>query len=97
MAAWLALERETGGWIIEDTGHITKVVHGMDSPSSQRPSIQLFVGGPTKLQALRALNPQNNITRQSNVGFAQLHQPSIVSPYSILLMESSLSPGPQEA
>lgn len=43
----------------------------MGSPSSQRPSVQLFVGGPTKLQALRALNPHNNITRQSNVGFAR--------------------------
>jgi hypothetical protein len=97
MAAWLALERETGGWIIADTGRLKKVVHEMDSPSSQRPSVQLFVGGPTKLQALRALNPQNNITRQSNVGFARLHQHSVASPYSVLVIESGLSPGPQEA
>jgi hypothetical protein len=62
MAAWLALERETGGWIIADTGCMKKVVHEMDSPSSQRPSVQLFVGGLTKLQALCALNPQNNLT-----------------------------------
>ncbi|KAH2558742.1 hypothetical protein KXV70_004079 [Aspergillus fumigatus] len=97
MAAWLALERETGGWIIADTGRMKKVVHGMGSPSSQRPSVQLFVGGPTKLQALRALNPHNNITRQSNVGFARLHQTNVVSPYSILVIESGLSPRPQEA
>lgn len=97
MAAWLALEREIGGWIIADTGRMKKVVHGMGSPSSQRPSVQLFVGGPTKLQALRALNPHNNITRQSNVGFARLHQANVVSPYSILVIESGLSPRPQEA
>lgn len=97
MAAWLALEREIGGWIIADTGRMKKVVHGMGSPSSQRPSVQLFVGGPTKLQALRALNPHNNITRQSNVGFARLHQTNVVSPYSILVIESGLSPRPQEA
>jgi hypothetical protein len=94
MAAWLALKRETGDWIITDTSHLKKVVYEMDSLSSQRPSVQLFIGGPTKLQALRALNPQNNITRQSNVGFAQLHQHSVTSPYSILVIKSSLSPGP---
>lgn len=97
MAAWLALERETGSWIIADTSCIKKVVHGMGSLSSQHPSIQLFVGGPTKLQALRALNPHNNITHQSNIGFAQLHQTNVISPYSILVIKSGLSPRPQKA
>jgi hypothetical protein len=31
------------------------------------------------------------------VGFARLHQASVVSPYSVLFIESGLSPGPQEA
>ncbi|KAI2839628.1 hypothetical protein CBS11350_7459 [Aspergillus niger] len=97
MATWLALERETGGWVIADTGRMEKVVHGMTNPTAQHPSVQLFVGGQTKLQALRALNPQNNITRQSNVGFARLHEASVVSAYSVLIIESTLSPSAQEA
>ncbi|KAJ5369970.1 uncharacterized protein N7496_006062 [Penicillium cataractarum] len=73
MASWLDLISEAQGWTLVDTGRLEKLVEGMSHPHSQYPSLILFAGNASRIKALQALFPRNNITRRGPAGFTRLH------------------------
>ncbi|KAJ6175004.1 hypothetical protein N7485_004809 [Penicillium canescens] len=93
MAAWLDLVSDSTGWTLVDTGRMEQLVHGMSHPHTQFPSVVYFAGNGSRIKALRALFPHNNITRRGPAGLVRLHlstrTASTLNP--ILLAESSLS------
>ncbi|KAL4862084.1 hypothetical protein BDV12DRAFT_203391 [Aspergillus spectabilis] len=91
MAPWLGLEFDAGGWTITDTGCARQILAAVDDPSSQCPSIQVFVGRAIKAQALRALHPHNNTGRHAKIGLARMHLTDSRSQPAILI-DTSTSP-----
>ncbi|RAL06484.1 uncharacterized protein BO97DRAFT_449880 [Aspergillus homomorphus CBS 101889] len=90
MAPWLSLEKELGGWNLVDSHGLHQIVEKMDRPRERYPSVQLFVGGKTKAEALRALYPHNSYGRSSRFGLARVHLSELPGPDPIVLIESSL-------
>ncbi|KAI9035013.1 patatin-like phospholipase family protein [Aspergillus affinis] len=89
MPAWLGLERENGAWNLTDHNTMRQIINEIDDPTSQYPSIQLFLGQNTKMQALRSLFPCNNIGRHQKDGFARMHLSGGASSYPIFFVECS--------
>lgn len=73
MAAWLDLIPEADGWSIVDSGRLDEIIREMSHPKTQFPSLVYFAGNGSRIKALRALFPRNNITRRGPVGLARLH------------------------
>ncbi|KAF9882845.1 hypothetical protein FE257_004957 [Aspergillus nanangensis] len=73
MAAWLDLTHDVRGWSLLDTGRMDDIVQSMSHPATQYPSICSFLGNTSRLSALRALFPQNNVTRRGPASLVQLH------------------------
>ncbi|KAJ5142514.1 uncharacterized protein N7515_001301 [Penicillium bovifimosum] len=93
MAAWLDLVSDSTGWTLVDTGRLDELVKGMSHPNTQFPSVVYFAGNGSRIKALRALFPHNNITRRGPAGLARLHLSTRTanSQHPVLLVESSLS------
>lgn len=93
MAAWLDLVSDSTGWTLVDTGRLGRLVKGMSHPSTQFPSVVYFAGNGSRIKALRALFPHNNITRRGPAGLARLHLSTRTANthHPVLLVESSLS------
>ncbi|OQD76228.1 hypothetical protein PENANT_c121G06279 [Penicillium antarcticum] len=93
MAAWLDLVSESTGWTLVDTGRMKELVQGMSHPHTQFPSVVYFAGNGSRIKALRALFPHNNITRRGPAGLVRLHLSTGTANTQnpILLAESSLS------
>lgn len=79
MASWLDLIPEASGCTLIDTGRLERLVDDMPF-DSQPPSFVYFAGDTSRIKALQALFPYNNITRRCQSGFVRLH----------LITESSL-------
>ncbi|GLA56176.1 hypothetical protein AnigIFM63604_005046 [Aspergillus niger] len=90
MASWLTLERDSGGWAFVDYNGLRRIVSTMDRPQEKYPSVLLFVGGSTKMQALRALYPYNNIGRPNRHGLARVHLSELPRQDPVVVIESSL-------
>ncbi|KAL5364260.1 hypothetical protein BJX96DRAFT_178817 [Aspergillus floccosus] len=88
MAAWLGLERGPGGWTVVESDRMRHILALMDRPSACYPSVQLFIGRQTKMQALRSLHPHNNWGRYRRQGFARLHLSSIPPPKPVWIVEA---------
>lgn len=73
MAAWLDVVSDGEGWSLIDTGRLREIVQDMAHPNSQFPFLILFAGNPSRVRALRALFPRNNVTRKGPGGFVRLH------------------------
>ncbi|KAF9890703.1 hypothetical protein FE257_005569 [Aspergillus nanangensis] len=73
MAAWLDLTHDATGWSLGDTGRMDDIVQSMTHPATQYPSVCSFLGNASRLSALRALFPQNNVTRRGPAGLVRLH------------------------
>jgi hypothetical protein len=73
MAAWLDLVSCSTGWSLVETGRLEEIVQGMSNPESQFPSFIYFAGNGNRMKALRALFPQNNVTRKGPAGLVRLH------------------------
>lgn len=73
MAAWLDLVNEDGVWSLVDTSRLEELVQGMPYPKSQYPCLIYFAGNSTRMKALQALFPQNNVTRKGPAGLIRLH------------------------
>ena len=73
MAAWLDLIPEADGWSVADSGRLDEIIRGMSHPKTQFPSLVYFAGNGSRIKALRALFPRNNVTRRGPVGMARLH------------------------
>jgi hypothetical protein len=93
MAAWLDLVSDSTGWTLVDTGRMDELVQGMSHPSTQFPSVVYFAGNGSRIKALRALFPHNNVTRRGPAGLARLHLSTRTAntQHPVLLVESSLS------
>ncbi|ODM18136.1 hypothetical protein SI65_06007 [Aspergillus cristatus] len=89
MVAWLGLQFDAGGWTLADSGGMRQILDAIDCPHRQYPSIPLFIGQATKVQALRSLYPYHNIGRHGKVGFARLHLSSTAASYPVIVIESS--------
>lgn len=72
MASWLDLLPEASGCTLIDTGRLEKLVDDILF-ESQPPSFIYFAGDDTRIKALQALFPYNNITRRCQSGFVRLH------------------------
>ncbi|KAJ5082778.1 hypothetical protein N7532_011821 [Penicillium argentinense] len=79
MATWLDLVSDGEGWSLIDTGRLHEVVQGMTHPKSQYPLLLYFAGNSSRLRALRALFPRNNVTRKGPAGLARLHLSTVTS------------------
>ncbi|KAJ5640332.1 uncharacterized protein N7484_008194 [Penicillium longicatenatum] len=92
MAAWLDLVSEATGWTLVDTGRLESLVQGMSHPESQYPSLLYFAGNASRVKALQALFPHNNITRRGPAGFTRLHLSTETanSQHPVLFAEGSL-------
>lgn len=92
MASWLDLISEAQGWTLVDTGRLEKLVEGMSHPHSQYPSLVLFAGNASRIKALQALFPHNNVTRRGPAGFTRLHlsTETAESEHPVLFAEGSL-------
>ncbi|RDH26125.1 hypothetical protein BDQ94DRAFT_176658, partial [Aspergillus welwitschiae] len=90
MAPWLSLEKEPGGWTVVDHNGLREIVDAMDQPREQYPSVQLFVGGNTKTQALRTLYPYNNFGRSHRLGLARVHLSELPRPEPVVIVESGI-------
>ncbi|KAJ6171506.1 hypothetical protein N7470_000573 [Penicillium chermesinum] len=77
MAAWLDILTDAAGRTLVDTGRLEKLVGDLENPESQSPSLVYFAGGDSRVAALQALFPYNNITRRGQTGF-RLSSPSQV-------------------
>ncbi|KAH8430135.1 uncharacterized protein LDX57_007805 [Aspergillus melleus] len=74
MAAWLGLSHDdAAGWSLIDTGRMDDIVQDMSHPATQYPSVLSFLGNDSRVTALRALFPQNNVTRRGPAGLVRLH------------------------
>ncbi|KAH8430168.1 uncharacterized protein LDX57_007838 [Aspergillus melleus] len=74
MAAWLDLSGDdAAGWSLVDTGRMDDIVQSMSHPATQYPSVLSFLGNDSRVAALRALFPQNNVTRRGPAGLVRLH------------------------
>ncbi|KAH8430231.1 uncharacterized protein LDX57_007900 [Aspergillus melleus] len=74
MAAWLDLTHDdAAGWSLVDTGRVDDIVQDMSHPATQYPSVLSFLGNDSRVAALRALFPQNNVTRRGPAGLVRLH------------------------
>lgn len=93
MAAWLDLVSDSTGWTLVETGRMDELVQGMSHPSTQFPSVVYFAGNGSRIKALRALFPHNNVTRRGPAGLARLHLSTRTAStqHPVLLVESSLS------
>ncbi|KAJ5593512.1 hypothetical protein N7537_010416 [Penicillium hordei] len=93
MAAWLDLVSDSTGWTLVDTGRMDELVQGMTHPNTQFPSVVYFAGNGSRIKALRALFPLNNVTRRGPAGLARLHLSTKTAntQHPVLFAESSLS------
>lgn len=93
MAGWLDLVSDSTGWTLVDTGRLDDLIQGMSHPNTQFPSVVYFAGNGSRIKALRALFPYNNITRRGSAGLARLHLSTRTAntEHPLLLVESSLS------
>ncbi|CRG92894.1 Leucine--tRNA ligase [Talaromyces islandicus] len=73
MATWLDVVSDQNEWSLVDTGRMARVVREMSHPAHQYPSLLFCLGRTVKVQALRSLFRQNNITRRDGPGLARLH------------------------
>lgn len=91
MATWLGLEAEDTGWTLTDSGGMRRILKNMDHASGCYPSLPLFIGQTTKVQALRSLYPYNNIRRYAKRNLARVYLSGRTGSYPVVLMEASLS------
>ena len=92
MVWWLQLVSENGGWVLEDSGQLRRLLRGLPNPAEQSPSSILFVGRSVKREAVRAAFPYNNIKRDAAV-FASLHLSthSVDSRHPLMIIDASLN------
>ncbi|KAF7589431.1 hypothetical protein BBP40_004301 [Aspergillus hancockii] len=92
MAMWLDLVPGSDGRSLIDTGRLDDIVQGMTHPATQYPSILYFAGNSHRIQALRSLFPQNNITRRGPAGLVRIHLSTATASteHPILFAESNL-------
>ncbi|KAI3015394.1 hypothetical protein CBS147347_11201 [Aspergillus niger] len=84
---------ESVGWPSDYISRVQSFVgllDAMDQPREQYPSVQLFVGGNTKTQALRALYPYNNFGRSHRLGLARIHLSELPRPEPVVIVESGM-------
>lgn len=93
MAAWIDLLCDATSQSLVDTGRLEEIVQGMSHPKTQYPSFISFIGNGNRIQALRALFPNNNVTRRGPAGLARLHLSTATAhtEHPIIFAESSLS------
>jgi hypothetical protein len=60
-------------WSLVDPGRLKRLVDFFDNPEAQYPSIVLFIGKKSKTDALKGIFTNNNTTRRSSHGIANLH------------------------
>lgn len=72
-AKWLDLSLDQRGWRLHDYGKLQYVVHEMETPTTQYPSVLFFIGRKQKTALLRTIYPGNNLARRSGMGIARLH------------------------
>lgn len=99
MAAWLDILSDAAGRTLVDTGRLEKLVADLSCPESQSPSLVYFAGGDSRVTALQALFPFNNITRRGQAGFVRLHVSTDTArtQHPIFLAEGDLKAGPSSA
>ena len=86
---WLRLSDVKDVTLI-DTGRLTRLISELDHPSSQWPTLLLFVGRKAKQIALKEIFPYNNIRKGTNEGIITLRSEttSILTEYPIFFAES---------
>ena len=91
MATWFDVTAESEGWSLIDTGRMRRIIDGMNRPSIQYPTVLFCIGNTVKVQALRALFPDNNITRCTAAGLVRLHLSTrtAASAHPVLLLEGN--------
>ncbi|KAJ6033832.1 hypothetical protein N7444_011603 [Penicillium canescens] len=96
MAAWLDLVCDATGQSLVDTGRLEEIVQGMSHPKSQYPSFISFIGNGSRIKALQALFPHNNVTRKGPAGLARLHLSTATAQteHPVIFVESNLSGQP---
>ncbi|CAG8272590.1 unnamed protein product [Penicillium salamii] len=93
MAAWIDLVCDDTGQYLVDTGRLEEIVQGMSHPKSQYPSFISFIGNGSRMKALKALFPYNNITRNGPAGLVRLHLSTTTAhtEHPVIFVESGLS------
>jgi hypothetical protein len=90
---WVDISQKDLEFSVSYGARMRHVLGTLASPSDQFPSVAFFVGKRTKVLALRALFPENNITRRQSHGIANLHIASNAGSSSHPLLFADCTPG----